>query len=77
MQIENRLTFHPAVREAAVIAVPDTKYGEVVGVWIVRKSGTNPSRDEIRNWVAEGMNPQVRANHTCPRSKVNLITFSW
>ncbi|KAH8116133.1 acetyl-CoA synthetase-like protein [Phellopilus nigrolimitatus] len=57
-QIENRLTFHPAVREAAVVAVPDIKYGEVVGTWIVRERGARLSCDEIRKWVADGMNPQ-------------------
>jgi len=58
VQIENRLTFHPAIREAAVIAVPNAKYGEVVGAWIVRADGTRQTREEVRAWVAEGMNPQ-------------------
>ncbi|KAH8110335.1 acetyl-CoA synthetase-like protein [Phellopilus nigrolimitatus] len=58
VQIENRLTFHPAIREAAVVAVPDIKYGEAIGTWIVRERGTRLSRDEVRKWVAEGMNPQ-------------------
>ncbi|KAL5476811.1 hypothetical protein ACEPAI_2997 [Sanghuangporus weigelae] len=34
VQIENRITFHPAIREAAAVSVPDRKYGEVVGAWI-------------------------------------------
>ncbi|OCB89127.1 acetyl-CoA synthetase-like protein [Sanghuangporus baumii] len=34
VQIENRMTFHPAIREAAAVSVPDRKYGEVVGAWI-------------------------------------------
>lgn len=59
MQIENQLTFHPAIREAAVVAVPDQRYGEVVGAWIVREKGTCQSREEVRKWVADGMNPQV------------------
>ncbi|KAI5121807.1 hypothetical protein M0805_009799 [Coniferiporia weirii] len=58
VQIENRLTFHPAIREAAVVAVPDVKYGETVGAWVVREKGTHVSREEVRRWVAEGMNPQ-------------------
>jgi acyl-CoA synthetase (AMP-forming)/AMP-acid ligase II len=36
VRIENVLTTHPSIREAAAIAVPDDVYGEVVGVWIVR-----------------------------------------
>ncbi len=60
MQIENVLTVHPEIREAAVIAVPDAKYGEVVGAWIVREGHENMSKEEVRRVVVEGMNPQVR-----------------
>ncbi|TFK41613.1 hypothetical protein BDQ12DRAFT_678249 [Crucibulum laeve] len=60
VQIENALTAHPEIREAAAVAVPDPKYGEVVGAWIVREPGTNVSRDEVRRSVAASMNPQVR-----------------
>lgn len=65
VQIENRLTAHPQIREAAAVAVSDPTYGEVVGVWIVKqpsdeKSGESPlSRTEVRKWVSQGMNPQV------------------
>ena len=43
VQIENVLTVHPEIREAAVVSVPDVKYGEVVGAWIVRE-GTRACR---------------------------------
>jgi len=59
VQIENALHAHPSVREAAVVSVPDRTYGEVVGAWIVRRPGTAAvSREEIRRWVSEKMNPQ-------------------
>ncbi|TCD68700.1 putative NRPS-like protein biosynthetic cluster [Steccherinum ochraceum] len=58
IQIENVLTDHPAIREAAVVAVPDVKYGEVAGAWIVLEPNTQITREEVRNIVAEGMNPQ-------------------
>ncbi|KAI0827140.1 acyl-CoA synthetase [Trametes gibbosa] len=59
VQIENVLTAHPHIREAAVVSVPDAKYGEVVGAWIVREPQTTGiSREEVRRVVAEGMNPQ-------------------
>ncbi|KAL1700997.1 hypothetical protein EV121DRAFT_282959 [Schizophyllum commune] len=58
VQIENALTDHPGIREAAAIAVPDTKYGEVVGAWIAREPGTDVSRAEVRRAVADAMNPQ-------------------
>ncbi|KAI8986699.1 acetyl-CoA synthetase-like protein [Trametes punicea] len=59
VQIENILTAHPHIREAAVVAVPDSKYGEVVGAWIVREPNTMITKEETRRVVAEGMNPQV------------------
>ncbi|KAL1753680.1 hypothetical protein FB107DRAFT_292248 [Schizophyllum commune] len=58
VQIENALTDHPGIREAAAIAVPDAKYGEVVGAWIAREPGTDVSRAEVRRAVAGAMNPQ-------------------
>lgn len=61
VQIENVLTAHPAIVEAAAIAVPDARYGEQVGAWIVKDPHQPPlSREEVRRVVAEGMNPQVR-----------------
>ncbi len=60
VQIENVLTAHPEIREAAVVAVPDSKYGEVVGAWLVREPHTASITKELaRRVVAEGMNPQV------------------
>lgn len=58
VQIENALTAHPAIREAAAVSVRDTKYGEVVGAWIVREPSTNISREDVRRTVSESMNPQ-------------------
>ena len=60
VQIENHMTEHPAIREAAVVAVPDTKYGEVVGAWVVREPESTVTKEDARRVVAEGMNPQVR-----------------
>jgi len=60
VQIENALTSNPNVLEAAVITVPDKKYGEVVGAWIKPKSGVTLSREGVRKIVWENMNPQVR-----------------
>lgn len=60
VQIENSLTAHPSIREAAAVAVPDAKYGEVVGAWVVREPRTTMSREDVRRSVAETMNPQAR-----------------
>ena len=61
VQIENVLTAHPAISEAAAVAVPHPVLGEVVGAWIVREDkARHLSREEVREIVAQGMNPQVR-----------------
>jgi acyl-coenzyme A synthetase/AMP-(fatty) acid ligase len=73
VQIENALTSNQNILEAAVISVPDKKYGEVVGAWIKPKAGVTLSRESIRKIVWESMNPQVRilidlrTSCDCPR----------
>jgi len=62
VQIENVLTAEEGVLEAAAVAVPDDKYGEVVGAWIVRRSGNAGdalTREAVRRAVTERMNPQT------------------
>lgn len=71
VQIENVLTAHPRIREAAVVAVPDAKFGEAVGVWIVRETeGDNDGAkamdigaQDVRSWVKGKMNPQNAPAH--------------
>lgn len=58
VQIENSLTSQDGVEEAAVVSVPDTTYGEVVGAWIVRQTGIFTSREDIRSQVVKTLNPQ-------------------
>ncbi|KIY47303.1 acetyl-CoA synthetase-like protein [Fistulina hepatica ATCC 64428] len=58
VQIENALTDHDDVVEAAAVAVPDDKFGEVVGVWIVRRPGSSLSRKQVRQFVSDTMNRQ-------------------
>ncbi|CAL1708944.1 unnamed protein product [Somion occarium] len=58
VQIEDVLTAHPHIREAAAVAVPDPRYGEVVGAWVTLEDDAQLSRQQVRQTVAEGMNPQ-------------------
>ncbi|KAH9983134.1 acetyl-CoA synthetase-like protein [Russula compacta] len=58
VQIENVLTSYPSILEAAVVGVPDKKYGEVVSAWIRLKAGAMLSRERARTIVWESMNPQ-------------------
>jgi fatty-acyl-CoA synthase len=52
MELENALMGHPDVAEAAVIGVPDDKWGERPLATIVRKDGTTVTAEQLREFLA-------------------------
>ncbi len=46
-EIEEFLFTHPAVEQAAIVGVPDPKYGEAVCAWIKLKAGQSATEQEI------------------------------
>ena len=49
---------HPAVREAAVIGLPDRRLGEVpVAAWVARADQAPPSEMELKAWLKERLLP--------------------
>jgi long-chain acyl-CoA synthetase len=52
-EIEEVLYEHPAVREAAVLGVPDDSLGEEIGAAVALKEGEDASADDIRAFVKE------------------------
>ncbi|HMK87791.1 MAG TPA: AMP-binding protein [Steroidobacteraceae bacterium] len=53
-EVEDVLLTHPAVADAAAVAVPSTEWGEAVGIAIVLKSGhAQPSEEELRVLIRE------------------------
>jgi fatty-acyl-CoA synthase len=52
VDLENALTGHPKVQEAAVIAVPDAKWGERPLAVVVLKPGQAATADELRAHLA-------------------------
>ncbi len=53
VELENRIMAHPAIAEAAVVAVPDEKWGERPLAAVVFKEGTTAEFSELRDFLAE------------------------
>jgi acyl-CoA synthetase (AMP-forming)/AMP-acid ligase II len=55
-EIEDVLLRHPAIAEAAVVAMPDERYGERVCAFVVAAEGQAPTLDDVRrHFEAEGV----------------------
>ncbi len=52
-EVEEVLASHPAVIEVAVAGVTDTRRGETVKAWIVKRPGDATSEEEIIAWSKE------------------------
>ncbi|GAA3227471.1 hypothetical protein GCM10020256_38860 [Streptomyces thermocoprophilus] len=53
MELENALMSHPDVAEAAVVAVPDDKWGERPLATVVLKEGATADFAALRTFLAE------------------------
>lgn len=63
LEVEKALLAHPGVYEAAVIPVPDEKWGEVPKGLVVVKPGSNPTEAELIEFCRSRI-----AHFKCPRS---------
>ncbi|GAB0097776.1 luciferin 4-monooxygenase [Sergentomyia squamirostris] len=52
-ELEGLIITHPAVRDAAVIGIPDPKVGELPTAFVVKQDNVNVTAEEIANFVAE------------------------
>ncbi|GGV60808.1 fatty-acyl-CoA synthase [Streptomyces griseoloalbus] len=59
-EIERALMTHPAVRDAAVVGMPDEDYGEVPLAYVVVEPGTNTDAAQLLGHVAKLLAPYKR-----------------
>ncbi|GAM36525.1 hypothetical protein TCE0_018r05681 [Talaromyces pinophilus] len=70
LEVENSLLAHPAVKEVSVVGVPDEKYGEVVGAFVVLSPGADMThksnheqqhllKEDLRTWVREKLSSHL------------------
>ena len=52
VELENALMAHPAIAEAAVIAIPDEKWAERPLACVVLRDGASATADELRDFLA-------------------------
>jgi fatty-acyl-CoA synthase len=67
IEVEDRLMAHPAVREAAVIGIPDEKWGELVTALVVADGSTVTAEDLITHCRG------TLAGFKCPK-RVEFVT---
>jgi acyl-CoA synthetase (AMP-forming)/AMP-acid ligase II len=51
-EVEDLLALHPAVAEAAVVGLPDARYGERVAAFVLLRAGETLDLDEVRRHFA-------------------------
>jgi fatty-acyl-CoA synthase len=63
VEVEGVLLRHPAVQEAAVVGLPDTRWGEAPHAFVVLKPGAAATPEDIRLFVRDRL-AHFKAPHT-------------
>jgi fatty-acyl-CoA synthase len=54
-EVEELLSSHEAISEAAVIGVDDEQFGQRLKAFVVTRGGANLSEDEVKGYVKENL----------------------
>lgn len=68
-EIENALAEHPAILEAAIVGMPDDKWGEVPRAFVAKRAGKDLSEAEVVDFLRDKI-----ASFKLPR-KVDFVDF--
>jgi fatty-acyl-CoA synthase len=63
VEVEGELLRHPAVQEAAVVGLPDSKWGEAPHAFVVLKPSATATAEELRTFARDHL-----AHFKCPHS---------
>ena len=77
-EVEDALLTHPAVKEAAVVGVPDADFGEAVMAYVIPADGAPPEEtaliDHCRTQIASYKKPRhIRIVDTLPRNTTGKV----
>ena len=77
-EIEDVLHAHPGVAEAAVVGVPDARWGEACVAFVVLRPGADPDAEELTTWSRSRLAgfkvpKQVRFVDALPRSGMDKV----
>ena len=79
-EIENVLTLHEQIREAAVVGIADPEWGESIVAAVVANSSPAPSAEELTQWCRDHGLPSIKVPERIevwkdlPRNAVGKIT---
>lgn len=54
-EVEHRIITHPAVRECAVVGIPDADFGQVVAAIVVIDPGADVTQEQLRDYTLAGI----------------------